>query len=124
MKSGITRWKIRPSKKGLPVTVWPLLGSVHGFLPVARPTKLATVIGTWSPNRVQWMVPWLVSKVATSGPEPGRALVYSARSAATGGRPPAGAGRPRAPPAGGGRAPRGTPPGPAAGKGGVRGTRP
>jgi hypothetical protein len=45
MKSGMTRWKMRPLKNGvLRLSSW-VLGSVQGFWPVASPTKLATVIG-------------------------------------------------------------------------------
>src|SRR5205823_14314120 len=51
-----------------------------------RPTKLATVIGALSANSSQWKVPRLVSIAAVSGPLPGMSLVYSARSAAVGGR--------------------------------------
>src|SRR5437868_13441541 len=93
MKPGITRWNVRPLKNGLPVSVLPP-GFCHAFLPVARPTKLATVIGALSPSSSQWIVPIEVSIVALSGPDPDRSLVYSARSAAVGGRSssPAGAG--------------------------------
>src|SRR5689334_6292216 len=94
MKPGITRWKVSPSKNGLLVSIEPVLGFCQGFLPVARPTKFATVIGALSANRSQWNVPMLVSIVALSWPVPGMSLVYSVRSAAVGGRtvsPPAGA---------------------------------
>src|SRR5689334_12113705 len=85
MKPGITRWKVSPLKDGLPPSVLPL-GLCHAFLPVARPTKLATVIGALSANSSQWNVPRLVSIAAVSGPLPGMSAVYVARSAAVGGR--------------------------------------
>src|SRR5688500_11129562 len=93
MNSGITRWNVRPSKYGLPFTGSFVFGSVHAFLPVASPTKFATVIGALSGNSSQLMVPFVVSKTASSFvPLPGRPFVYSARSAAVGGRTSPGGG--------------------------------
>src|SRR5215217_2906784 len=64
MKPGITRWKMTPSYRGLPVTRSPLRGSVHDFSPVARPTKLDTVLGASLENSRTTMGPWFVSSVA------------------------------------------------------------
>src|SRR5688572_5170979 len=65
----------------------PVRGSFHAFLPVARPTKFATVIVALSPYSSQWNVPSDVLISASSlSPVPGRSLTYSARSAATGSR--------------------------------------
>src|ERR1044072_7789540 len=70
--------------------VFPLRGSVHGFCPVARPMKLATVAGALSSNSWQCSVPWLVAGVAVRAPPP-----LLARRPALGGdhqlQPPVGA---------------------------------
>ena len=74
MKSGMTRWKMSPSKKGR-FSTWPVLGLRNGLSPRARPTKLATVMGALSGNSSQVMRPCEVSKTARSGPLPLMSLV-------------------------------------------------
>src|SRR5262249_30537395 len=54
-------------------------GSCHVRLPVARPTKFATVMGALSSRSLHWIAPLLVSMVATSGPAPGMTLFTSSR---------------------------------------------
>lgn len=43
----------------------PVLGCFHSIVPVARPSKLATVLGACRPNRFTLIAPWLVCRVAT-----------------------------------------------------------
>src|ERR1700704_1787524 len=69
MNSGITRWKIVPSYKGVLCLVTPLAGFFQSFLPVARPIKFSTVIGASFSNRLQRKVPAVVLKTATGFPE-------------------------------------------------------
>src|SRR5215469_536561 len=65
MNSGITRWKIVPSYRGLLRTVAPLMGFFHSFVPVASPMKFATPIGALSGKSVQVILPTVVSMMAT-----------------------------------------------------------
>src|SRR5271166_3582969 len=63
MKFGMTRWQIVPSYSGVCI-IWPVLGFFHALVPSARPMKLATVSGTLSENKVQLMLPSVVSMIA------------------------------------------------------------
>src|SRR5258708_40052788 len=69
MNSGMTRWKIVPSYKGVLCLVTPLAGFFQSFLPVARPIKFSTVIGASFSNKVQRNVPAVVLNTATGLPE-------------------------------------------------------
>src|SRR5256885_3643630 len=64
MKFGITRWKMVPSYRGTPCFVLPLTGFFQSLVPLARPTKFATVSGVCFSNSVQRSVPAVVSKTA------------------------------------------------------------
>ena len=44
MNSGMTRWKVRPLKKGVVRFFW-VVASIQGLVPWARPMKLAVVMG-------------------------------------------------------------------------------
>src|SRR5271165_2484794 len=63
MKFGMTRWQIVPSYSGVCI-IWPVLGFFHGLVPSASPMKLATVSGALSGNKVQVMLPSVVSMMA------------------------------------------------------------
>src|SRR6266852_4318546 len=69
MNSGMTRWKIVPSYKGVLCFVTPLAGFFQSFLPVARPIKFSTVSGASFSNKVQRNVPAVVLKTAMGFPE-------------------------------------------------------
>src|SRR5579862_6690069 len=55
-----------PLYSGTPFIVLPLLGSFHSFLPVANPIKFFTASGALSGNRVQVMLPAVVSIIAVA----------------------------------------------------------
>src|SRR5579885_2243914 len=65
MNSGITRWKMVPSYRGLLRIVAPLMGFFHSFVPVASPMKFATPIGALSGKSVHVILPTVVSSIAT-----------------------------------------------------------
>src|SRR5258708_13925842 len=69
MNSGMTRWKIVPSYRGVLCLVTPLAGFFQSFLPVASPIKFSTVIGVSFSNRVQRSIPAVVLNRATGLPE-------------------------------------------------------
>ena len=64
MKSGITLWKIVPEYRDLPVILSPVFGLVHSLVPLAKPTKLATVFGAALGNSSTVISPLLVLKIA------------------------------------------------------------
>src|SRR5499427_4744460 len=64
-----------PSYNGRLCMVAPLKGFFQSFVPVARPTKLSTVIGALSGKSVQLMSPAVVWKVARIGCFAGMACV-------------------------------------------------
>src|SRR5262245_53750714 len=75
MKPSITRWKIVPLKYGC-FTFFPLRGSVHSFVPSAKPVKLATVSGVSLSKRRTVKFPSLVVKCASSMTRSYRYLHY------------------------------------------------
>src|SRR3981189_1060403 len=74
MNSGIVRWKITPSYKGL-CTVLPVAGSFHGLVPLASPTKLATALGAWAGKSVHFRSPAEVCITAVGDALAGAALL-------------------------------------------------
>src|SRR6201987_315275 len=64
MNSGITRWKMVPSYSGTPCFLACVTGSVQSLVPVASPIKFATPIGAFFGNRVQFILPAVVSMTA------------------------------------------------------------
>ncbi|MNE48998.1 hypothetical protein D3C80_1434900 [compost metagenome] len=60
MKSAITLWNFNPLKKGFPA----YFGFTAVFVPSARETKLATVIGVFLYSNCTTILPLVVSKVA------------------------------------------------------------
>src|SRR5690606_3676802 len=72
MNSLMMRWKMTPSYSGF-VDTSPVRGCFHSLAPVARPTKLSTVMGAWLPNRLTLMSPrvvWIVATAVGSGIRP------------------------------------------------------
>src|ERR1700678_39286 len=61
MKPGMTRWKVRPSKKRRPCIFWLVALTVQSLVPSARPTKLSTALGAYWGKVLQVMRPMVVS---------------------------------------------------------------
>src|ERR1041385_6658388 len=55
--------------------VFPVPGSFHGLVPLASPTKLATVLGAWAGKSVHFKSPADVWMMAVGEPFAGAALV-------------------------------------------------
>src|SRR5260370_1574606 len=75
MNSGMVRWKITPSYSGRLVSILPVRGFFHGFVPLARAMKLATVLGALSGNNSHFRSPAVVWRIAAGGPEGAAALL-------------------------------------------------
>src|SRR5216684_5272446 len=77
MNSGMVRWKITPSYSGRLASILPVRGFFHGFVPLARAMKLATVLGALSGNNSHFRSPAVVWRTAAGGPEGAAALLVA-----------------------------------------------
>src|SRR5258708_25956766 len=77
MNSGMVLWKITPSYSGRLVSIFPVKGFFHGFVPLARPMKLTTVLGAWSGNNSHFKSPAVVCRIAVGGPAGAAALLVA-----------------------------------------------
>src|SRR5258708_33241395 len=75
MNSGMVRWKITPSYSGRLASILPVRGFFHGFVPLARAMKLATVLGALSGNNSHFRSPAVVWWIAAGGPVRAAALL-------------------------------------------------